>query len=192
MGRIVVTEFVSLDGVMEDPGGAEDFKYGGWSFEIERGEEGDRFKLDEALNADALLLGRKTYDGFAEAWPSRDGEFADKFNSMPKYVVSSTLKDPEWTNSTVLDGDLAEDVSKLRQEVDGEIVVHGSAQLVQTLVEEGLVDELRLMVFPVVLGAGKRLFGETSDKRRLRLADSKTVGDGVAILTYEPAAADAA
>jgi dihydrofolate reductase len=192
MGRIVVTEFVSLDGVMEDPGGAEDFKYGGWSFEIERGEEGDRFKLDEALNADALLLGRKTYEGFAEAWPSRDGEFADKFNSMPKYVVSSTLKDPEWTNSKVLDGDLAEDVSKLRQEVDGEIVVHGSAQLVQALVEEGLVDELRLMVFPVVLGAGKRLFGETSDKRRLRLADSKTVGDGVAILTYEPAAADAA
>jgi len=192
MGRIVVTEFVSLDGVMEDPGGAEDFKYGGWSFEIERGEEGDRFKLDEALNADALLLGRKTYEGFAEAWPSRDGDFADKFNSMPKYVVSSTLKDPEWTNSTVLDGDLAEDVSKLRQEVDGEIVVHGSAQLVQALVDEGLVDELRLMVFPVVLGAGKRLFGETSDKRRLRLADSKTVGDGVAILTYEPAAADAA
>jgi dihydrofolate reductase len=192
MGRIVVTEFVSLDGVMEDPGGAEDFKYGGWSFEIERGEEGDRFKLDEALNADALLLGRKTYEGFADAWPSREGEFADKFNSMPKYVVSSTLKDPEWTNSTVLDGDVAEEVSKLKADVDGEIVVHGSAQLVQALVDRGLVDELRLMVFPVVLGAGKRLFGETSDKRRLRLADTKTVGDGVAILTYEPAAAEAA
>ena len=192
MGRIVVTEFVSLDGVMEDPGGAEDFKYGGWSFEIERGEDGDRFKLDEALKADALLLGRKTYEGFADAWPSREGEFADKFNSMPKYVVSSTLKDPEWSNSTVLDGDVAEEVSKLRQESDGEIVVHGSAQLVQALVDHGLVDELRLMVFPVVLGAGKRLFGETSDKRRLRLADSKTVGDGVAILTYEPAAAEAA
>jgi dihydrofolate reductase len=191
MGRIVVTEFVSLDGVMEDPGGSEDFKYGGWSFEIERGEEGDRFKLDEALNADALLLGRKTYEGFAAAWPSRDGEFADKFNSMPKYVVSSTLKDPDWTNSSVLDGDLAEEVSKLRQDVDGEIVVHGSAQLVQALIEHGLVDELRLMVFPVVLGAGKRLFGETSDKRRLRLADSKTVGDGVEILTYEPAATGA-
>jgi dihydrofolate reductase len=191
MGRIVVTEFVSLDGVMEDPGGSEDFKYGGWSFEIERGEEGDRFKLDEALNADALLLGRKTYEGFAAAWPSRDGEFADKFNSMPKYVVSSTLKDPDWTNSTVLDGDLAEEVSKLRHDVDGEIVVHGSAQLVQALIEHGLVDELRLMVFPVVLGAGKRLFGETSDKRRLRLADSKTVGDGVEILTYEPAATGA-
>jgi dihydrofolate reductase len=192
MGRIVVTEFISLDGVIEDPGGAEDFKYGGWSFEIERGEEGDRFKLDETMNADALLLGRKTYQGFADAWPSREGEFADKFNNMPKYVISSTLKDPEWANSTVLDGDAAEEVSKLRQEFDGEIVVHGSAQLVQALVEHGLVDELRLMVFPVVLGAGKRLFGETSDKRRLRLADTKTVGDGVTILTYEPAAAEAA
>jgi dihydrofolate reductase len=187
MARIVVTEFVSLDGVIEDPGGAEDFKYGGWSFEFERGEEGDRFKLDEALNADALLLGRKTYEGFAAAWPSREGEFADKFNTMPKYVVSSTLKDPDWTNSTVLDGDVADEVSKLREEQDGEIVVHGSAQLVQALLEHGLVDELRLMVFPVVLGAGKRLFGETSDKRPLQLTDSKTVGDGVAILTYEPA-----
>jgi dihydrofolate reductase len=187
MGRIVVTEFISLDGVIEDPGGSEDFKYGGWSFEIDRGEDGDKFKLDEALEADALLLGRRTYEGFAAAWPSRDGEFADKFNNMPKYVVSSTLKDPEWTNSTVLDGDLSEEVSKLRQDVDGDIVVHGSAQLVQALVENGLVDELRLMVFPVVLGAGKRLFGETSDKRRLRLSDSKTVGDGVQILTYEPA-----
>jgi dihydrofolate reductase len=191
MGRIVVTEFISLDGVMEDPGGAEDFKYGGWTFEIERGEEGDKFKLDEALDADALLLGRKTYEGFAAAWPSREGEFADKFNNMPKYVVSSTLKDPEWTNSTVLDGDLAEEVAKLRQDVDGDIVVHGSAQLVQALVDDGLIDELRLMVFPVVLGAGKRLFGETSDKRRLRLSDSKTVGDGVQILTYEAAGTEA-
>jgi dihydrofolate reductase len=191
MGRIVVTEFISLDGVIEDPGGSEDFKYGGWSFEIDRGEDGDKFKLDEALDADALLLGRKTYEGFAAAWPSRDGEFADKFNNMPKYVVSSTLKDPEWTNSTVLDGDLAEEVSKLRQDVDGDIVVHGSAQLVQALVNDGLVDELRLMVFPVVLGAGKRLFGETSDKRRLRLSDSKTVGDGVQILTYEAAGTEA-
>ena len=191
MGRIVVTEFVSLDGVMEDPGGAEDFKYGGWTFEIERGEDGDKFKLDEALNADALLLGRKTYEGFAAAWPSREGEFADKFNNMPKYVVSSTLKDPDWTNSTVLDGDLTEEVGKLREDVDGDIVVHGSAQLVQALVDDGLVDELRLMVFPVVLGAGKRLFGETSDKRRLRLSDSKTVGDGVTILIYEPAGTEA-
>jgi dihydrofolate reductase len=192
MGRIVVTEFISLDGVIEDPGGAEDYKYGGWSFEISRGDEGDQFKLDEALNADALLLGRRTYEGFAAAWPSRDGEFADKFNNMPKYVVSSTLTDPEWSNSTVLDGDLADEVSRLRQEVDGDVVVHGSAQLVQALIEQGLVDELRLMVFPVVLGAGKRLFGETSDKRPLRLADSQIVGDGVAILTYEPAAAEAA
>jgi dihydrofolate reductase len=192
MGRIVVTEFISLDGVIEDPGGAEDYKYGGWSFEISRGDEGDQFKLDEALNSHALLLGRRTYEGFAAAWPSRDGEFADKFNNMPKYVVSSTLKDPEWTNSTVLDGDLAEEVPKLREQVDGDVVVHGSAQLVQALVEHGLVDELRLMVFPVVLGTGKRLFGETSHKRPLRLADSKIVGDGVAILTYEPAAASAA
>jgi len=187
MGRIVVTEFVSLDGVMEDPGGSEDFEHGGWSFEISRGEEGDKFKLDEALEADALLLGRVTYEGFAEAWPTRDGEFADKFNNMPKYVVSSTLEDPEWNNSTVLKGDVAEQVSKLRETQDGDIVVHGSAQLVQTLVENDLVDEVRLMVFPVVLGKGKRVFGETSEKKTLRLTDSKTVGDGVAILIYEPA-----
>jgi dihydrofolate reductase len=187
MGRIVVTEFVSLDGVIEDPGGAEGFEHGGWSFEFSRGEEGDKFKLDEALNAEALLLGRVTYEGFAAAWPSRDGDFADKFNNMPKYVVSSTLEDPEWNNSTVLKGDVAEEVSKLRQGPGGDIVVHGSAQLVQTLVEHDLVDELRLMVFPVVLGSGKRLFGETSDKKALRLADSKAVGDGVAILVYEPA-----
>ncbi len=190
MGRIVVTEFVSLDGVMEDPGGAEDFEHGGWSFEFSRGEEGDKFKLDEAFESDALLLGRVTYEGFAEAWPSREGEFADKFNNMPKYVVSSTLEDPEWNNSTVLKGDVVEEISKLRQAVDGDIVVHGSARLVQTLLEHDLVDELRLMVFPVVLGSGRRLFGDTSDKKPLRLADSKTVGDGVAILTYEPAAKD--
>jgi dihydrofolate reductase len=187
MGRIVVTEFISLDGVIEDPGGSEDFKRGGWSFEISRGDEGDKFKLDESLNSAAMLLGRKTYEGFADAWPSREGEFADKFNNMPKYVVSSTLKDPEWTNTTVLGDDLAAEVSRLKEEVDGEIVVHGSAQLAQALVDQGLVDELRLMVFPVVLGAGKRLFGETSDKRPLRLSDSKIVGDGVAILTYVPA-----
>ena len=186
MGRIVVTEFVSLDGVMEDPGGAEDFRHGGWTFEILRGDEGDRFKLDEALSADALLLGRVTYEGFAEAWPSRTGQFADKFNGMPKYVVSSTLEDPEWSNSTVLRGDLADEVAKLKREHDGDIVVHGSARLVQSLVEQDLVDELRLMVFPVVLGTGKRLFAETSDKKPVRLVDSKVVGDGVAILTYVP------
>jgi dihydrofolate reductase len=187
MGRIVVTEFVSLDGVMEDPGGVEAFKHGGWSFEFSRGDEGDQFKLDETLSAEALLLGRVTFEGFAEAWPSRDGEFADKFNSMPKYVVSSTLEDPEWNNSTVLKGDLEEAVSKLRSEIDGDIVVHGSAQLVQALLERDLVDELRLMVFPVVLGTGKRLFGETSDKKPMRLVDSKTVGDGVTILIHRPA-----
>jgi dihydrofolate reductase len=189
MGRIVVTEFVSLDGVMEDPGGAEGFKYGGWTFEIDRGDEGNKFKLDETLASDALLLGRVTYEGFAEAWPSREGEFADKFNDMPKYVVSSTLHEPEWKNSTVLEGDFVEEISKLRDGPDGDIVVHGSAQLVQALLEHDLVDELRLMVFPVVLGTGKRLFGETSDKKRLQLVDSNVVGDGVVILTYRPSGA---
>ena len=189
MGKIVVTEFVSLDGVMEDPGGAEDFKHGGWSFEFSRGDEGDQFKLDETKASDALLLGRVTYEGFADAWPSRQGEFADKFNNMPKYVVSSTLDDPEWTNSTVLKGDVAEEVSELKQQQDGDIVVHGSAQLVQTLLENDLVDEVRLMVFPVVLGSGKKLFGETSDKKPLKLADSRVVGDGVTILTYQREAA---
>jgi dihydrofolate reductase len=187
MGRIVVTEFISLDGVIEDPGGSEDFEYGGWSFEIDRGDDGNRFKLDETMEADALLLGRKTYEGFADAWPSREGEFADKFNEMPKYVVSSTLENPEWSNSTVLSGDVAEAVAKLRQEQDGQIVVHGSGQLVQTLIENDLVDELRLMVFPVVLGAGQRLFGATSDKKALKLTSSQAVGDGVAILVYERA-----
>jgi dihydrofolate reductase len=188
MGKIVVTEFVSLDGVMEDPGGAEDYEHGGWSFEIERGE-GDEFKMDELLETDALLLGRKTYEGFAAAWPSREGGFADKFNSMPKYVVSTTLRDPEWNNSMVLEGDLAEEVAKLKESTGGNIVVHGSAQLVQDLIELDLVDELRLMVFPVLLGSGKRLLGETSDKKSMRLTDSKTVGDGVSILTYVPATA---
>jgi len=187
MGRIVVTEFVSLDGVIEDPGGSESFRHGGWSFEINRGDEGNKFKLDEAVSSEALLLGRVTYEGFAAAWPSREGEFADKFNTMPKYVVSSTLEEPEWNNSTVLKGDVAEEVAKLRQEQDGDIVVHGSARLVQTLIEHDLVDEFRLMVYPVVLGSGKRLFGETSEKKPLRLVDSKVVGDGVAILIYEPA-----
>ena len=187
MGKIVVTEFVSLDGVMEDPGGSENFKYGGWTFEIPRGDEGDQFKLDETMASDALLLGRVTYEGFAAAWPSREGDFADKFNAMPKYVVSSTLDQPDWNNSTVLKGDVADEVSKLKQQYDGDIVVHGSAQLAQALLEQDLVDELRLMVFPVVLGTGKRLFGDTSDKKRLQLAESKTVGDGVAILVYSRA-----
>jgi dihydrofolate reductase len=186
MGRIVVTEFVSLDGVMEDPGGAEDFKHSGWSFEISRGDEGNQFKLDETRQSEALLLGRVTYEGFADAWPSRSGEFADKFNDMPKYVVSSTLDEPEWNNSTLIKGDVPEQVARLKQEIDGDIVVHGSAQLVQTLLEHDLVDELRLMVFPVVLGSGKRVFGETTDKKPMRLVDSKTVGDGVTILIHQP------
>ena len=188
MGRIVVTEFVSLDGVVEAPGGGETFRHGGGTFEFDRGDEGTRFKVDETLSSEALLLGRVTYEGFAEAWPSRDGEFADKFNTMPKYVVSSTLSEPEWSNSTVLEGDVATAVAKLKREHEGDIVVHGSPQLVQALVEQDLVDELRVMLFPVVLGSGKRLFGETTDKKRLRLVDSKVVGDGVLILTYQPAA----
>jgi dihydrofolate reductase len=184
VGRIVVTEFVSLDGVMEDPGGSEGTKHAGWSFEISRGEEGDKFKLDETMSSDALLLGRVTYEGFAEAWPSRDGEFADKFNTMQKYVVSSTLRDPEWSNSTVLKGDLVEEVTRIREQHDGDVVVHGSARLVQALLENDLVDELRLMVFPVVLGSGKRLFGEKSAKKTLQLASATTVGEGVEILVY--------
>jgi dihydrofolate reductase len=185
MGRVVVTEFVSLDGVMEAPGG-EDFKYPGWSFEFDRGDEGNKFKMDEVLESEALLLGRVTYEGFAAAWPSREGDFADKFNNMPKYVVSSTLENPEWNNTTVLQGDAVAAVAKLKQDVDGDIYVHGSCRLAQTLIEHDLVDELHLMVFPVVLGTGKRLFGETSDKKPLRLTDSKTVGEGVAILVYQP------
>ena len=189
MGRIVVTEFVSLDGVMEDPGGAEGYEHGGWSFQVSRGDEGDKFKLDELVDAEAQLLGRVTYEGFAKAWPSITDEagFAEKMNSMPKYVVSSTLTNPEWQNTTVLSGDVAEEVSKLKQEVDGNILVAGSAQLVQALIEHDLVDELRLMVYPVVLGSGKRLFATTSDKKALRLADSKVVGDGVQILVFESA-----
>ena len=186
MGKIVVTEFMSLDGVVEDPGGSESYKSGGWSFEISRGKRATN-SSSTRRSSDALLLGRVTFEGFAEAWPSRDGEFADKFNSMPKYVVSSTLEEPAWSNSTVLKGDLAEEVAKLKQAHEGDVVVHGSAQLAQALLEHDLVDELRLMVFPVVLGSGKRLFGDTSDKKPLRLVDSKVVGDGVVILIYEPA-----
>src|SRR3954447_1740253 len=184
MGRIVVTEFMSVDGVMEAPGGDDGFVRGAWSFEFDRGEDGNKFKVDEVDDASGLLLGRKTYEGFAAAWPEREGEFADKFNSMPKYVVSSTLEAPEWNNSTVLNGALADEVAKVRERHDGAVYVHGSAALTQALIEQDLVDELRLMVFPVVLGSGKRLFGDTSDKKPLTLTDSKTVGDGVAILVY--------
>lgn len=186
MGRIIITEFVSLDGVMQAPGG-EDFKYKNWSFEFDRGEEGNTFKLDETLAAEALLLGRVTYEGFAAAWPARSGEFADKFNTMPKYVISSTLKDPKWSNTRVLKGNPVEEVAKLRRELRGDIYVHGSCRLAQTLIEHDLFDQINLMVFPIVLGTGKRLFGETSDKKTLRLVDAKTVGDGVEILIYQPA-----
>ena len=188
MGRIVVSEFVSLHGVMQDPGGDSDWKHAGWSFKVSRGEEGDKFKLDETRDSEALLLGRVTYQGFAAAWPSVTGEFGEMFNSMPKYVVSSTLDKAEWNNSTVLKGDVVKEVSKLKQKLNGNIMVHGSARLVQTLIANDLVDELRLMVYPVILGSGKRLFGDTSDVKRMRLAESTTVGDGVAILIYRRAA----
>jgi len=185
MGKLVVTEFVSLDGVMQAPGG-EDFKYPGWTFEFDRGEDGNQFKLDETLETDALLVGRVTYESFAGAWPSRDGPFADKFNSMPKYVVSSTLADPEWHNTTVLTGDAVDEAKKLKDSIDGIVQVPGSLRLVQALMEADLVDELHLMVFPVVLGTGWRLFGETSEKSDWRLLEARTVGpDGVLVLTYE-------
>jgi dihydrofolate reductase len=188
MGRIVVTEFVSLDGVMEDPGGSEHSKHGGWTFKFNRGDDGNKFKIDETLNAEAQLLGRVTYEGFAEAWPQRTGDpFSGKFNSMPKYVVSQTLKKAEWNNSTILSGNVVEEVKKLKQRLKGDILVSGSARLVQTLIANDLVDQLNLMVFPVILGSGKRLFSDTSDMKTLQLAESKTVGDGVLVLSYRPA-----
>jgi dihydrofolate reductase len=185
MGKLVVTEFVSLDGVMQAPGG-EDFKYPGWTFDFDRGEDGNQFKLQETVETDALLLGRVTYESFAGAWPSREGDFADKFNSMPKYVVSSTLEDPEWNNTTVLKGDAVAAASKLKQDIEGIVQVPGSLRLVQPLIEADLVDELHLMVFPVVLGTGRRLFGETSEKSDWRLTEARPVGpDGVLVLVYE-------
>jgi dihydrofolate reductase len=186
MGKIVISENVSLDGVSEDPAGVEGFRLGGWFFETDRGEDGEGFTLDKTLATEALLLGRRSYEFFAATWPARSGELADKLNSLPKYVVSSTLEDPGWNNSTVVKGDVVDEVSKLKQELDGEIVVLGSSRLAQTLIEHDLVDEMRLMIYPVVLGAGARLFGETSDKKPVRLVDTRTVGDGIVILTYEP------
>ena len=184
MAKIVVSQFVSVDGVIEDPGGSEDFERGGWAFQFNRGDDGDKFKLDEVMESDALLLGRVTYEGFAAAWPSREGDFADKFNTMPKYVVSSTLQDPEWNNSTVIGAD---DLAALKADQEGTILVNGSRRLVDQLVEEELVDEYRLMIFPVVLGDGKQLFSDTSTTKSLQLMDSKPVGpDGVVILTYRP------
>ena len=186
MGKVVVSQFISVDGVVEDPGGSEQWERGGWAFKFDRGPEGDGFKLDEVMASEALLLGRVTYEGFAEAWPSRTGEFADKFNGMPKYVASATLRDPAWNNTTVLGADVAAEVGRLKEELGGDILVNGSVQLVQTLVEHGLVDELRLMVFPTVLGAGKRLFGDTSEAAALRLVDSRPAGETM-ILIYAPA-----
>jgi dihydrofolate reductase len=191
MGRIVVSEFVSMDGVMEDPGGAEGSRHGGWTFRFERGPEGDRFKLDEVLAAEALLLGRVTYQGFAAAWPAMEDPvgFADKMNTMPKFVVSSTLGDDDatWQNSTVVRGDAVAGLARLRAGHEGDLLVAGSASLVHLLVEHGLVDELRLMVFPIVLGEGKRLFGQVTDATSFGLESVQTVGGGVVVLTYVPA-----
>jgi dihydrofolate reductase len=185
MGKLVVTEFVSVDGVFEDPGGSEDYEHGGWTFEYDRGDDGNKFKLDEVMEAEAQLLGRVTYEAFAAAWPSREGEFADKLNDDPKYVVSTTLKDPEWHNTTVISGDVPEQIVRLKGQIDGVILVAGSGTLVGTLLEADLVDELRLMVFPTVLGRGKRLFPDGIDRLKLKLAETKTVGpDGVQIQTY--------
>ena len=184
MSKIVVSQFITLDGVVEDPGGSEGFERGGWAFQFERGAEGDKFKLDELMASDALLLGRVTFEGFAAAWPTRTGDFADKFNTMRKYVVSTTLDNPSWSNSTVIKGDVAEAVAGLKEQPGGDILVNGSVQLVRTLLEHDLVDELRLMVFPVVLGAGKRLFGDAADATAFKPVETKTAGS-VAILTLE-------
>ena len=187
MGKIVVSENVSLDGVVQDPTGEEGFRHGGWFGQIadKDREAWAKMELDEALGAEALLLGRRSDEWFATRWLSRSGDWADRLNSLPKYVVSSTLEEPKWTSATVLRGDVADEVSKLKQELDGDIVVYASTQLVHTLMEHDLVDELRLTVYPVVLGAGERLFGATSDSRPLRLVSTQTVGDGLAFLTYE-------
>ena len=187
MGKIVISTNVSLDGVVQDPDGKEGFRLGGWfgQFGGKDLEAWAKVSFDEALGTEALLLGRRSDSWFAERWLSRSGEWADRLNSLPKYVVSSTLEAPRWSNSTVLAGDVVDQVSKLKQELDGEIVVYASYQLGRTLMEHDLVDELRLVVFPVVLGAGERFFGETSDKKPMRLVNTRTVGDGLAYLIYE-------
>jgi dihydrofolate reductase len=188
MGKLVVTEFVSVDGVFEDPGGAESYEHGGWTFEYDRGEDGNKFKLDELMEAEVQLLGRVTYEGFAAAWPSREGPFAEKLNSDPKYVVSTTLTEPQWENTTVISGDVVEEISKLKNETGGVILVAGSGTLVRTLLEADLVDELRLMVFPTILGSGKRLFPDGINRLKLKLAETKTVGpDGVQVQIYQRA-----
>jgi dihydrofolate reductase len=185
MGKLVVTEFVSLDGVFEDPGGAEGYEHGGWTFEYDRGEDGDRFKLDELTEADVHLLGRVTYQGFAAAWPSREGPFAEKLNNDRKVVVSTTLTDPSWHNTAVISGDVVSEIAKLVQETPGTVLVAGSGTLVATLLDAGLVDELRLMVFPTVLGRGRRLFPEGIDRLKFTLVEAGTVGpDGVQVQVY--------
>jgi dihydrofolate reductase len=185
MGKLVVTEFVSLDGVFEDPGGAEDYEHGGWTFEYDRGEDGDRFKLDELTEAEVQLLGRVTYEGFAAAWPSREGPFAEKLNNDRKVVVSTTLSDPSWQNTTVVSGDVVNEISKLKQETGGTLLVAGSGTLVATLLAADLVDELRLMVFPTILGRGRRLFPDGIDRLKFGLVESRTVGpDGVQVQVY--------
>jgi dihydrofolate reductase len=186
MGKIVVSDNVSLDGVIQDPAGDEGFSRGGWVGLIKDRPGVNKLALDEALGTEALLLGRRSYEWMAGRWPSRSGELADRLNSMPKYVVSSTLEDPDWNNSTVLKGDVVNEVSQLKQELNGEVVVVASFQLVRALMEHDLVDELRLKVYPVVLGAGERLFGETSNKKPMRLVNTQTIDDDVAFLTYEP------
>jgi len=186
MGKLVVTEFVSIDGVFEDPGGAEDFEHGGWTFEYDRGDDGDKFKLDEVMEAEVNLLGRKTYESFAEAWPKREGPFADKINKSRKVLVSTTVEDPGWENVEVISENVPDELAKLKDETDGVILVAGSGTLVETLLESDLVDELRLMVFPTVLGRGKRLFPDGVGRLEMELADSKQVGsDGVMVLTYQ-------
>jgi dihydrofolate reductase len=185
MGKIVVSDNVSLDGVVQDPAGDEGFRVGGWVGLIKDRPELTKLALDEALGAEALLLGRRSYEWLSARWPSRSGELADRLNSLPKYVVSSTLENPEWNKSTVLEGDVLDAVSRLKHELKGEIVVPASFQLVRTLLEHDLVDELRLKIFPVVLGAGERIFGETSDKKAMRLVDTQTVEGNVVFLTYE-------
>lgn len=188
MGKIIVSENVSLDGVIQDPAGDEGFRLGGWVGRVADKGRADVAKvlLEEVLGTEALLLGRRSYEWFAARWPSRSGELADRLNNLPKYVMSSTLQDPDWNNSTVLKGDVVNGVSELKQRTAGDIVIYASFQLVRTLIEHNLVDELRLMIYPVVLGTGERLFGETSGKKPMRLVNSRTVGDSLAFLTYEP------
>ncbi len=187
-GRIVVTEFISVDGVFEDPGGAEDFEHGGWTFEYDRGDDGDKFKMDELMDAKVQLLGRVTYEGFAEAWPSREGDFADKINKGRKVLVSTTLTDPSWENTTVISENVPEELRKLRDETDGNILVAGSGTLVATLLEHDLVDELRLMVFPTVLGSGRRLYPEGIGRIKFNLVDDRGVGsNGVRVQVYQRA-----